>query len=289
MNRPLSLRAARLPATLVLAAAAPSILLAIWETLRELTGNSWGLSFATAIALWTATTIPLVLFAFSIAKMRPQTSMDALPELARALEAVSRAEAVAERQLEVLRQMPIADEAPRRVRHVWPLAIGAILLVASVGLAAPTLLGQSYEAPVHIHASAVMVIGHERARFVHPELDLSARGNLHNHLHMPDDTTFHIEGQPGANLRDVLDGALGVSFEFSTLTLDSVLHPGLVFQANASTPLRTFVAHAGSDTWSEVAGPSYVPRDGDRILITYGPLTESELAEYQAKVPSPGK
>lgn len=297
-------RPSPLPTLVWVAVLLPSMLVALFEVSRELGGPAAPVDVGVLAVLWAFTTLPLAAFALGLRRTLARGSgPGAPPEIQAALEAVVRAEQLASRawtsqaRLDALvRQGAQAaavppDMVPRAAaRRTTLLACGLV----AVFLLAAGALGAVFTAPVegrpvHIHAAFAVWADGEHVEFTDPAFDLARRGVVRAHLHVADGYPgiLHIEGKPGLTLGEFFRDAVGATLTEEGLVLDVEVHGGRSYQENETHRLRLLVAPGGGEGWSEVKPvASFVPRDGDRILLSFGAERGAALAAQEASVPT---
>lgn len=190
-------------------------------------------------------------------------------------------------------------ELERRDRFVAAAKLGALALVAVVLMAgivwaAPRIL-KIGERPCswHEHATFRVFVRGEQLSFQHPKFDMGGPGKpgllpMRAHLHQPDDYTLHLEGAC-ATTSDFF-GFVDATLKRESFKLDPYLHNATLLNNEGDRMLRffLFLPEPGNGTWVEKPDlPGHQPRNGQRILITYGNETASQIQDEQARVPPP--
>lgn len=189
-----------------------------------------------------------------------------------------------------------------RWRHLLPqygkYALIGVVLVAAIGAAATIYQPPAAKKFIHDHATFAVFIGGEQERFVHRDYDMGVRGMNTPHMHVGDGMeVWHIEGSFEGGVSDVtvedsLQVANGVIFRQGYMKLDTMGgHNGSEWRDQGNATWKVYVSKMVGDERGpfELApeGPQYIPRNLDEVLITYGDLSEEELARQQAAVPRP--
>lgn len=292
-----------LPALAWVAVLLPSVFVAGFEVSRELSGPAAPVPLATLALLWLFTTLPTAALVLAMRRsLARQRGPAPPPEVAAAIEAVSRAEAFAARSFQAQAQLHAvvqaqgapaapADMVPRTTaRRTTLLACGLVaLFLISVGAFGAVFSGPA-AAPRfdHTHAAFAVWVEGQQVPFTDPAFDLTLRGVQRAHLRVGDGYPgiLHLEGKPGLTLAAAFKDAMGATLAEDTLTLDEAVHGGKTFQENATHRLRLLVA-GGSGDWAEVKPvTSFVPRDHDRLLISFGDERGAALAAQEASVPT---
>lgn len=183
---------------------------------------------------------------------------------------------------------PSAARNPGRVarRARW-LALVAILLFAG-GVAAAYAVVPEPPRAVHDHATLHVVVDGERMRFLDASFDLSERGFMRGHLHIPEDDLVHVEGAPGLSLGEFMARTLGIHWRGDgTLELEQGLHGARAPLRSQNDAAALYVASEGEPWRRESAGPTYVPRNGDRMLVAHGVTDDAALAGFQEAIREP--
>lgn len=170
------------------------------------------------------------------------------------------------------------------------------LVLTLAGCASPPALHAA-----HHHAGFALFTGGERIGFLDPAYDLGTLGPAPVHMHTvgtDEEGLWHLEGRFPAGTPDLtLAGILahfGITFRPGSLALDrSALHDGTTWTDHG--PDHAWGVHVSSGKGTQrqpfqaVRGDAtlYQPRDGDRVLITYGDADPARLAREQAEVPTP--
>lgn len=140
------------------------------------------------------------------------------------------------------------------------------------------------ECPGHWHATYQVFDNGTALDFQHPRFDMRSM-SMRTHIHQPKDYLMHLEGGC-ANVSEFFQD-MGMRLRQTSFRLDEQLHEGMTLANEGNMTLHFYVAPSNG-TWQEVPDlPSYQPRDGDRILISYGNPSTDEIARQQATVPMP--
>lgn len=138
--------------------------------------------------------------------------------------------------------------------------------------------------PGHWHASFRVYEDGEPLSFQHQRFDMRYMG-MAGHLHQSNDWKMHLEG--GCLTVSGFFDNMGMDLARDSFELDKELHGGRVLETEGNQTLGFFLGLANA-TWIEKPDlPSYQPKDGERILITYGTWTTEELKSWQERVPDP--
>lgn len=292
---------------IVCAALAPTLLVLGLEIVRELGYALPPVDLAVVAFLWAITTLPLILLAIGLARQAPPGA-GSVEDVKAAMEAVSRAErvAVANAQSVARIEQLLAQQAAgapgsgggaaaaTAVPAIARVSRGRLAMAAVVVLAILVTGGFAYTIArvattpdeVHIHPTFAVYVDGERIDFTSPLFDLAARGVLSAHLHAPDGATMHVEGQPGQTLGEFFRDALAANLTDTRLQLDNLVHEGRILNDGKGGDLRLHVA-GRDEPWREVVDvDGYVPRDGDRILLTFGKPTPEDLEAQKASLPA---
>lgn len=290
----------------VLAAATPSLLVALLEVLRELGAWVPQVAAETLALLWLFTTLPALFVLWGLRAAASQPGGEGGADLGKALDAIARAEQVAVNagQTQALVEALLRERAERgaaegsvpraaaRRSAVLAAVVTAGFLLAAGGLAYAFVTAPAPPRPVHIHPAFAVFAEGERIAFEDPAFDLAARGTPRAHLHVNDTWPgiFHLEGPPGVTLAEAFDWGLASTLTEDALVLDGAVHGGRAFREDATHRVRLFVAPAGGDAWREVKPvTTYVPQDHDRLLLSFGnswgPALDAERATVPARFP----
>lgn len=179
-----------------------------------------------------------------------------------------------------------------RAAKLSALAVGAIIVLSGAvwgfTALADVLRGPECEQiGFHEHTTFYVFDEGERLRFVGERFDLDPMP-MRAHLHQPNDYMLHLEGDC-ATMREAF-AFMGMDLQKGRLRLDQETHGGKVLEDNATHTLRFFLYSPEGEAWSEFPElPGHQGRQGERILITYGDLTDEEIAGQQAQVPPPSE
>jgi hypothetical protein len=292
----------KLPAAMWVAVLLPSMLAAVLEVSRELGGPAAPVGAATLALLWLFTTLPMAAMAVGLRGLAARAGGGSPPEVQAALEAVARAEQVAARSAQAQAQLQAlllersapqdpGDKVPRgaaRRSALLAAGLGAVFVLAAVGLAGVFAGPAAAPRAVHIHPAFAVFADGARVGYDDPAFDLTQRRVLRAHLHTGDGYpgVMHIEGGPGLTLAAFFRDGLGAELTEQRLVLDEVVHGGARYEENTTHRLRLFVQPAGG-TWAEVKPiVGYVPRDHDRLLVSFGDERGAALEAQKAAVPS---
>ena len=171
----------------------------------------------------------------------------------------------------------------------WKKFAIPVLVVLGIGLVAGMPYVQDNYltdkgCPGHWHASFQVYDEGEKLSFNHPRFDMNPMP-MRGHLHQPNDWKMHLEGGC-VTVGDFFDN-MGMDLRRDSLTLDSELHGGKVLRDDGNMTLGFYVGLTNG-TWIEKPDlPSYQLKDGERMLITYGIVTEDELRRQQDAIPDP--
>ncbi len=150
---------------------------------------------------------------------------------------------------------------------------------------------------LHEHATFYVYDNGTRVRFQHPKFDMEGPGEAgllpsKVHMHQPNDYQVHLEF--GCATMGQFFGYMGAEFEEGRFQLDDVVNGGKVLEDEGNMTLRYFLFMPDEDrskhngTWIEKPDlPSHQGRDCQRMLITFGELTDAMIAEQQKSVPAP--
>lgn len=171
----------------------------------------------------------------------------------------------------------------------WKKATLPVLLILGIGL----VVGMPYVqenyltdkgCPGHWHASFKVYDEGQELNFQHPRFEMNPMP-MRGHLHQPNDWKMHLEG--GCLTVSGFFDNMGMDLTRDSLQLDNELHGGRVLAVEGNNTLGFFVG-LSNGTWIEKPDlPSYQPKDGERILVTYGTWTDEELKRWQERVPDP--
>lgn len=210
------------------------------------------------------------------------------------------AQDVRRRRAERVRQERLKSWLPRYGKYI----LVAVVIVAAVGLAANFYTPPPAKKFIHEHPSFAMFIENEEVSFNHVDYDISKISDK-VHMHYRGDpasmATWHVESSyPGGvsdtTLADIF-AQYGLTFRQGYLKLDTHdNHNGSEWPDRAPKVWRVFVSKSVANEtgnqrlpFEEVTGDysKYVPRDLDKILVTYGDLTPATVAAQQQQVPDP--
>lgn len=115
-------------------------------------------------------------------------------------------------------------------------------------------------------------------------------GPLHFHRERPgiiDTEGYFPDGIPTFSLAQFLS-QFGVDYGEGFLKLDTLgVHNGTRWVDDMTNRWTLYAAAENTPFRSVADGPAHVPRDGERLLLTYGNQTFDEIAREQSRVPSP--
>jgi hypothetical protein len=278
----------------------PSAILALVEIVRELGGPTLPVDLPTMGLVWACTTLPLALLVLALHRaLATQRGPSTPPEVAQALEAVARAEAMAQRSFQAQAQLHAAlqaqgappvpvDMVPRRTaRRITLLACALVaLFLLTAGALAVVFTGPA-AAPRAEHAHAGVAVWVEGGQLDLPGAVLGQAHRAAPAAHTdpgPSPGVLHLGAVPGTTLGEALRQAAGIEVGEDSITLPAA-HGGSTHVANATHALRLFVAREGQ-AWAEqrpIAG--FVLRDHDRLLLTFGDARGAALEVQWASVP----
>lgn len=168
------------------------------------------------------------------------------------------------------------------------VALGlAALVVLAGGVWGVSKLGgllPENQCAFHEHANFRVFDRGEELSFRHPRFDMQYMA-MKAHLHQPDDSQLHLEGAC-ADVAKAFD-LMGMDLRPGYLKLDNELHAGKVLENHGNDTLRFFLYHdvEGNWTWTESPdAPDHQLRSKERLLITYGDLTDEEIRREESRV-----
>jgi hypothetical protein len=185
-------------------------------------------------------------------------------------------------------------------QYKWYI-VGAIVLVAIVA-AALLYKGPPIERFAHEHASYMIYVQGEPVSFAHPAYDISSVSErVHMHINeQGGGAIWHLEarfpnGIPDLSMRRIFS-YYGLDFGVGHLRLDTAdNHNGSEFRDQGNQTWQVLVSKLLPDAKNATVRDSfrpltgdytaYTPRDGDKILITYGDPTPDELLRQEASIP----
>ena len=210
------------------------------------------------------------------------------------------AEDVRRRRAERVRQ----DRVKNAVSQYGKYVLIALVAIAAIGLAAAVYKPPPVEKFAHEHPAYALYIEGEHVTFNHPDYDARAI-NDKVHIHYRGDeasaATWHVEanfpnGIPDLTLQQIF-AQYGLTFRHGYLKLDTKDgHNGTEWPDRGDHRWRVFVSKVvvgenGNERqpFTEVPGDysQYVPRDFEKILITYGNLTAEQIQMQQQAIPEP--
>lgn len=166
------------------------------------------------------------------------------------------------------------------------IGIAALVLLAG-GVWGANKLGDlvpENQCGFHEHANFRVFDQGRELEFKHPRFDMKYMA-MKAHLHQPDDSQIHLEG----DCADVSTffSLMGMKLRPGYLKLDDELHASKELQDNGNDTLRFFLYHKedGNWTWTEKPdAPDYQLRSMQRLLITYGNLTDDNIQRQQSRL-----
>jgi hypothetical protein len=201
-----------------------------------------------------------------------------------------------ERMRRLKSQLDRADAAQRMEKReritssakLVALSVGVLLVLAGGVWGVNQLAGlvPDNACKFHEHATFRVFDRGQELGFQHPRFDMRHMA-MRAHLHQPNDYQIHLEG----GCADVAEffGLMGMEIRPGHLRLDQELHGGGALADDGNDTLRFYLYHEveGNWTWQEYDGLlGHQLRDRQRMLITYGNLTDEEVAYQQSRVPA---
>lgn len=185
-------------------------------------------------------------------------------------------------------------EAPKKLLKYGVLGAGVVAIGGALAYLVITNPGLAF---AHEHAAFAMFVDGERVRFDSPEYDFS-RFNEGFHMHSGETnygSIWHIEdtfrgGTPDLPLSRYF-GAWGFTFRQGFVRLDTNAgHNGSEYPDSGNRTWKLYTAFYtgfGWGNWTRVEGDysKFVPRDGDKLLITHGNDDEAVINAQQDNVP----
>lgn len=180
-------------------------------------------------------------------------------------------------------------ELPKKitVALVAVLALGGI--VAGANYVINERLAQLPSGPTcpgHNHATFRIFVRGEELEFQNNAFDLSQSDYMRAHLHVPDDHTLHLESGCMTWKDFTLRTLDGTQIRPGYLKLDNVVHGGAEYRDSGNETLRFFVRNTEGEWSPKPDLLDYQPRDGEKILISFGSEDEEALRQQMARVPS---
>lgn len=302
-----------MPIWIAFALLSPTLLVAFLVGMHQVGGPKLG-DPATLLLLWLFGTVPVALFAIGVRGMRLGSGAE--QDVQSAMAALARADQVAMQSGQALQRVEAflaAKAAERKAASAgaaMPIAVstggrrGFIALASLVFLVGAGGLGAvfayaSIEDPIHEHAAFAVYVDGERISFESDAFDFGTTGFMRGHVHVQNraDTPYHdgqiihIEGEPGLTLREFFEKSLKSELGIRSLKLDDAVHGGRLLQEKDGATLQLWVAAPDADGttgdgWRLVDDPpDYVPRDQERLLLTFGKNSPGELATMWQSVP----
>lgn len=189
-------------------------------------------------------------------------------------------EAREERKKRLARSQPGAVTGRR-------IAIAAAAIVLLVGVGYGFTLLPDPPKNVHWHPMYEVYVEGENVAFTSRAFDMSAtRASMH--LHNPDDNTVHAEGRTTSLTIGQFFLEMGGRVTDDTLTVPAAASVPGTFTSNETSRLRLFHQPAG-EGWSEVGSgfAKHKFEDGERVLLTFGNLTDAQILAQQESVAQP--
>jgi len=173
--------------------------------------------------------------------------------------------------------------------------VGIVLLVAVVALNPGLIPGPPpSKKTVHEHAAFAWYVEGEHVSFRHPAYDFSSGYNDVVHMHYSgqeadNNDVLHIEGSyvagiPSWSLKRIFE-QYGLKVAQSDITLDRLdSHNGSRWVDSGNLTWHFLVSKQAENEARQPFAPltgdytGYIPRDRDKILLTYGNPTPTELA-----------
>lgn len=208
------------------------------------------------------------------------------------------AEDIRRRRAERVRQDRFKNVLPQY--RNWIIIGVVVLAIAGLILALPKATPLKF---AHEHPSFALFIEDQAVSFNDRAYDASeVSGRVHMHLAAGDPVkmnTWHVEsnfpnGVPDLTLAQIFE-IYGVTFRQGYLKLDTKDgHNGTEWADAGAKTWRVYVSKLVANETGNVRQPfvqlpgdysAHVPRDLEKILITYGDLTPAQVEAQQAQVP----